>query len=64
MKHDKIKQFSSTILRRESNAVFREIEEKGIARITHRDRDDMLLIKEKDIDSVIKMFCSTRENEF
>lgn len=59
-KTNMIREFTTTELRRESTTVFQEIEDNAIAKIVHRDRDDMLLIKEKDIEWLFEQYCKNK----
>ena len=59
-KTNMIREFTTTELRRESTTVFQEIEDNAIAKIVHRDRDDMLLIKEKDIEWLFQQYCKNK----
>lgn len=48
-----MKEFSSTDLRTSSNSVYNEVMLKGEAKITHRDRPNMVLIDEDKLERLL-----------
>jgi prevent-host-death family protein len=50
-----MKTFTSTELRRESSAVYNEVQEKGSVSIVHRDRPMMVLITVKALDKITRL---------